>query len=283
MGEPVVLRTVGDLRAHVASWRREGARVALVPTMGALHDGHLSLCRMALGEGARIVVSIFVNPKQFAPTEDFAAYPRPFEKDVALLAEAGVHAVYAPAPEEMYRDGFATSVHIAGPATDLEGASRPTHFEGVATVVSKLLLQAQPDIAIFGEKDYQQLLVVRRLVADLDIPVEIRAGPTLREADGLAMSSRNAYLSPDERRIAPRLHQTLQAAAYALHEADATPGDAIKAARATLEQCGFAVDYVELRDAETFAAVHTLERRARLLVAARLGRTRLIDNVAVEP
>lgn len=278
-----MIRTIDDLRRTVATWRKGGARIGLVPTMGALHLGHLSLCNLALERADKLIVSIFVNPKQFAPTEDFAAYPRPFEADLALLETAGAHGVFAPSAAEMYPDGFATSIEVTGPADDLEGASRPGHFAGVATVVAKLLLQAQPDLAVFGEKDYQQLLVIRRLVRDLDIPVEIVAGPTLREADGLALSSRNAYLSPDERRIAPRLYQTLKTAADALHDADATPEDAVAAARATLAQVGFRVDYVELRDAETLAPVALFEKPARLLAAARLGRTRLIDNIAVDP
>jgi len=282
MGQSAVIGTVKDLRAQVRAWRGEGLRVALVPTMGALHEGHLSLCRIGLSHAHRLIVSIFVNPKQFAPAEDFAAYPRPFEADVARLATVHTHAVFAPTPEEMYPNGFATSVRVDGPAQNLEANSRPTHFEGVATVVAKLLLQAQPDVAVFGEKDYQQLQVIRRMVADLDLPVEIRAGPTLREPDGLAMSSRNVYLSPAERRIAPRLHQTLQAAAFALRDG-ANPEDAVAAAKATLEQCGFQVDYVEFRDTANLAPIDTLTRSARLLVAARLGRTRLIDNVPVEP
>lgn len=278
------IKHIAPLRERVLEWRREGARVALVPTMGALHEGHLSLCRLAREGAERLVVSIFVNPKQFAPHEDLAAYPRPLERDLALLDEAGADAVFVPDAETMYPDGFALGITIDGIlGRDLEAAMRPHHFGGVATVVAKLLLQVQPDIAAFGEKDYQQLLVIRRLVQDLDLPVEILAGPTVREADGLALSSRNAYLSPAERRIAPRLHQTLKAAAFALHEADATPEDALQAARATLEQCGFRLDYVDLRDAATLQPIFALERAARLLAAVRLGTTRLIDNVPVEP
>lgn len=282
MEQPAVIGTVKELRAQVRAWRAEGLRVALVPTMGALHDGHLSLCRLGLTHAHRLIVSIFVNPKQFAPSEDFATYPRPFEADVAKLASVFANAVFAPPAAEMYPDGAATSVRVGGPALELEAVTRPTHFEGVATVVTKLLLQAQPDVAVFGEKDYQQLQVIRRLVADLDLPVEIKGGPTLREADGLAMSSRNVYLAPAERRIAPRLLQTLQAAAFALRDG-AVPEDAVAAAKATLEQVGFRVDYVELRDAASLATITELRRSARLLVAARLGRTRLIDNIAVDP
>jgi pantoate--beta-alanine ligase len=291
-----IITKVEDLRAWVGAARAKGARIALVPTMGALHDGHLALCRLALSAGGRgapsqfdggaaadrLIVSIFVNPKQFAPNEDFATYPRPFEADTAMIAGVGAHAIYAPTADAMYKKGFATNITIGGVGQGLEGRARPTHFEGVATVVAKLLLQAQPDIAIFGEKDYQQLLVIRRLVADLDIPVEIRSGPTVRQADGLALSSRNRYLDAHERRIAPRLYQTLQAAAAALTDG-ATPEEAIAAATATLRQCGFSVNYVALCDEETLAPIDQLERPARLLAAARLGRTRLIDNIAVDP
>jgi pantoate--beta-alanine ligase len=276
---PEIISSTEVLRARIGAWRREGARVA---TMGALHDGHLSLCRIALKEATRLIVSIFVNPKQFAPHEDLAKYPRPFAADVRLLESVGAHAVFAPALDTMYPDGFATSVRVGGTlGADLEASERPHHFEGVATIVSKLLLQTQPDLAVFGEKDYQQLLIVRRLVRDLDLPVEIRAGATVREADGLALSSRNRYLSAHERRIAPRLHQTLRAAGFALRDG-AVAEDACAAARATLEQCGFAVDYVELRDARTFAPLDRADQAARLLAAVRLGATRLIDNIAVE-
>jgi pantoate--beta-alanine ligase len=279
---PEIISGTEELRARIGAWRREGARVALVPTMGALHDGHAALCRIALQEAQRLIVSIFVNPKQFAPHEDLAKYPRPFAADVRLIEGVGAHAVFAPGSDTMYPEGFATHVRVGGTlGADLEARARPDHFEGVATVVSKLLLQVQPDLAVFGEKDYQQLLIVRRLVRDLDLPVEIRAGATVREEDGLALSSRNRYLSPLERRIAPRLHQTLQAAAFALKDG-ATADEAAAAAKATLEQCGFAVDYVELRDAETLAPVADAGHPARLLAAVRLGATRLIDNVAVQ-
>ena len=276
-----ILRSVATLRAQVAQWRKEGLRVAFVPTMGALHDGHLSLVKAGLRDADRVVVSIFVNPTQFGPNEDFAAYPRTEEADVAKLEGAGAHAVYAPSVEEMYPTGASTTVIVAGVSEGLCGTFRPVHFAGVATVVAKLLNQAQPDVALFGEKDYQQLQVIRRLTADLDIPVAIRGVPTLREADGLAMSSRNAYLSPEERATAPALHRVLQEAAVRLRggaEAEAATRDGI----ASIVAAGFvSVDYLELRAADDLAPLTRLDRPARLLVAARLGKARLIDNIPV--
>ena len=276
-------RSVAALRAQVAQWRKDGLRVAFVPTMGALHDGHLSLVKAGLAEADRVLVSIFVNPTQFGPNEDFAAYPRTEEADVAKLAGAGAHAVYAPSVAEMYPAGASTTVHVAGVTDGLCGDFRPGHFDGVATVVTKLLNQAQPDVALFGEKDFQQLQVIRRLARDLDLPVAIRGVPTLREADGLAMSSRNAYLSAEERAAAPALHQTLdQAAATLKAGSDAEPvlKDGIKAILAA----GFgSVDYLELRSAEDLSVLSRLDRPARLIVAARLGRARLIDNIPVTP
>ncbi|MBB4285204.1 pantoate--beta-alanine ligase [Roseospira goensis] len=277
-----VLATVASLRDQVAGWRRAGRSVALVPTMGALHDGHLSLVRLAAARCDRVVVSIFVNPTQFGPTEDFARYPRPFAADCAAVASAGGHAVYAPPVEEMYPAGMATTVTVGGVSEGLCGATRPGHFQGVATVVSKLLLQALPDIAVFGEKDYQQLQVIRRLVRDLDVPVEIVGGPTVREADGLALSSRNRYLAPDERAVAPRLHAELCGVAAAL--AEGTPAAAAcTEAVAALHAAGFArVDYVEVRAADGLAPITgTPDGPARVLGAAVLGQTRLIDSVPV--
>ncbi|SRR5579859_695905 len=278
-----ILRSVASLRVQVAQWRKAGLRVAFVPTMGALHEGHLSLVKAGLAEADRVVVSIFVNPTQFGPNEDFAAYPRTEEADVAKLEGAGAHAVYAPSVEEMYPAGAATTVHVAGVSDGLCGTFRPGHFDGVATVVSKLLNQAQPEIALFGEKDFQQLQVIRRLVKDLDIPVAVRGVPTLREADGLAMSSRNAYLSPEERATAPALHRALSEAAAKLQagaEADPVLQDGIAAILAA----GFgSVDYLELRAAEDLLPLARLDRPARLIVAARLGRARLIDNIPVNP
>ena len=278
-----IVRSVAALRAQVAQWRKDGHRVAFVPTMGALHDGHLSLVKAGLAEADRVLVSIFVNPTQFGPNEDFAAYPRQEEADVTKLERAGAHAVYAPAVEEMYPDGASTTVHVAGVTDGLCGTFRPGHFDGVATVVSKLLNQAQPDIALFGEKDFQQLQVIKRLVRDLDLPVAIRGVATLREPDGLAMSSRNAYLSRGERAIAPALHRALLDAAAKLQdgaEAEAVLKEAVQAILAA----GFtSVDYLELRAACGLAPLSRLDRVARLLVAARLGRARLIDNIPIVP
>lgn len=249
--------------------------------MGALHAGHLGLVRDARIRAAKVVVSIFVNPKQFAPTEDFGAYPRDEAADLAKLAENGADVVFAPSAEEMYPDGFATTVTIAGPALDLEGVSRPHFFSGVATVVAKLFHAAMPDVAIFGEKDYQQLAVIRRMVADLAFPIEIAAHRTVREADGLAMSSRNAYLSPEDRRKAPKLHSALQDAARAVR-AGVAPDTAAADAAAALTAAGFLVDYVRLRNADTLDRVTDPKREPmRVLAAAWLGKTRLIDNIPV--
>jgi pantoate--beta-alanine ligase len=278
-----ILRSVAALREQVAHWRKAGLRVAFVPTMGALHDGHLSLVKAGLAEADRVLVSIFVNPTQFGPNEDFAAYPRTEQADVAKLEQAGAQAVYAPSVEEMYPAGASTTVHVGGVSEGLCGTFRPGHFDGVATVVSKLLNQAQPDVALFGEKDFQQLQVIRRLVRDLDIPVIIRGVATLREADGLAMSSRNAYLSPAEREAAPALHRTLTNAATQL-QSGAEAGPVLKAGIEAILQAGFgSVDYLELRSAEDLSSLDRLDRPARLIVAARLGRARLIDNIPVNP
>mgnify|MGYP000751511685 CR=1 FL=1 len=278
---PETIRTVTAMQARTAAWRTEGAQVALVPTMGALHEGHLALVQTAASAADRIIVSIFVNPAQFAPTEDFAAYPRDEAADVAQLAALGVDAVFAPAVSEMYPDGFATRIGVDGPARGLESDARPHFFGGVATVVAKLFIACAPDVALFGEKDYQQLQVIRRMTTDLGLPVAILGQPTVRAADGLALSSRNAYLSVDERATAPRLHATLQAAAAAIRDGD-EPGAVLTTARANLETAGFAVDYVALRNAESLADVaNPAEEPLRLLAAARLGRTRLIDNIAV--
>ena len=278
-----VARTVAALREAVRGWRGEGARVGLVPTMGALHAGHLELVAAARAQCVRVVASLFVNPKQFGPSEDFAAYPRDEAADLAAFAGAGVDLVFAPGVPEMYPKGFAATVHIAGVTEELEGAHRPGHFDGVATVVAKLLLQTLPDAAFFGEKDYQQLVVIRRLVRDLDIPVRIEGVPTVREPDGLALSARNIYLSPEERRVAPQLHRVLQDTAAAIIGAPDTVVASIEKGLATLRDAGFAPDYLALRDTANFAAVTKLDRPARLLVAARLGRTRLIDNIPVLP
>jgi pantoate--beta-alanine ligase len=278
-----IARTVAELRAQVAAWRRTGLRVALTPTMGALHEGHLSLVRLGRERADRVVASVFVNPTQFAPHEDFEAYPRDEARDAALLAGAGCDLLYAPTVAEMYAPGFATTVTVAGVSAPLEGEARPTHFAGVATVVAKLLIQAGPDVAIFGEKDYQQLQVIRRLAADLDLPVEIVGAPIVRDEDGLALSSRNAYLSPDERPVAAQLNRVLRQAVEALH-GGATVAEAEAHARQALTAAGFArVDYVEVRDAHDLSrpGPGPLQGSGRILAAAVVGRTRLIDNLDV--
>lgn len=278
MAIEVVTTRVG-LRERVASWRAAGETVALVPTMGFLHDGHMSLVDIVKDKADRVVASLFVNPTQFSPSEDLATYPRDQEGDLAKFAAHGVDAVYIPDVSEMYPTGFATSVAVSGFGEGLCAETRPIFFQGVATVVSKLLIQCWPDYAIFGEKDYQQLCVIRRMALDLDIPTQILAGPTVREADGLAMSSRNAYLTPEERRVAPVLNRELLKAA-------ANPTrPAIAAAGAAILDAGFrSIDYVELRDAESLQPVTApVSRPARLLAAAWLGKARLIDNVAVAP
>ena len=278
---PVVVRKIEELRRSVLEWRGTGARIALVPTMGALHAGHLALVKAARETADRVVVSIFVNPTQFAPNEDFASYPRDELADVGKLVGTGTDAVFAPGVAEMYPQGFATSVIVGGPAEGLESAYRPHFFTGVATVVSKLLLACLPDSALFGEKDYQQLLVIRRMVADLAIPVGIVGCPTLREGDGLALSSRNAYLGPAERLLAPRLHAALEEAA-ALIRSGSPAANAVERARRDLSDAGFRVDYVEARNGLTLAAIaDSSAEPVRILAAAWLGRTRLIDNIAV--
>jgi pantoate--beta-alanine ligase len=270
------------LRDVLAEWRKAGETIALVPTMGALHEGHLSLVKLAKSLAGRVVVSIFVNPIQFGPREDFHDYPRDEAGDLAKLATAGADLVFAPATAEMYPQGFSTKVSVGDLTEDLCGAARPNHFDGVATVVAKLLLQTAPDLAVFGEKDYQQLLVIRRLVRDLDLPVEIVGGPIMREPDGLALSSRNAYLSPSERSTAPLLHATIAEVAADLAKGRGAD-DAAEAGRFKLEAAGFRVDYVAVRDPETLKPLSGPVKRARVLAAAYLGKTRLIDNVPVRP
>ena len=280
--EIVTVRTVSELRAHLAKRRKAGERIALVPTMGALHEGHLSLVVLAKTKADRVVASIFVNPKQFGPHEDFHSYPRDETGDLKKLAAAGADLVYAPNAAEMYPADFNTKVSVAGLTDDLCGASRPNHFDGVATVVAKLLLQAGPDMAVFGEKDYQQLLVIKRLVRDLDIPVEILGAPIVRDKDGLALSSRNAYLSVAERRIAPLLFKTICEVAAELAQGRGCD-DAVVAARYKLDAAGFRVNYVAVRDPDTLKPLHGPVKRARVLAAAFLGKTRLIDNVPMPP
>lgn len=275
------VRDVGSLRAAVADLRSQGAAVALVPTMGALHAGHLALIAAARAGGARVVASIFVNPKQFGPGEDLARYPRREITDARMLAEAGCDLLWAPPVEAMYPDGFATTVRVAGVADTLDGAARPGHFDGVATVVLKLLNQVRPDRALFGEKDWQQLQVVRRMVADLDMGIEIACVPTQREDDGLALSSRNIYLADDERAQAVALPRALGIAARRIARGESAD-EALAEAHEMLVAAGFRVDYVALADAETLASHPAPGRPRRLLAAARLGTTRLIDNIAVD-
>ena len=276
-----VVRDVASLRAKVREWRRQDETVGLIPTMGALHDGHLALVKAALDSCDHAVTTIFVNPTQFSPNEDFEAYPRDEADDLSKLQALSADVAFVPPVEEMYADGFSTSVAISGLTEGLCGATRPHFFGGVATVVSKLLLQALPDKAFFGEKDYQQLQVVTRMARDLDIPVEIVGVPTVREADGLAMSSRNWYLSPEERTSAPALYKVLCDIAAKL-SAGQTSAAAIAEGRTVLEAAGFGpIDYIEVCDASSLEPLETADRPARVLAAAHLGRTRLIDNVAV--
>ncbi|MGC2128013.1 MAG: pantoate--beta-alanine ligase [Methylovirgula sp.] len=276
-----IARDVATLRAIVVAWRAAGERIALVPTMGALHAGPLSLVDAAKQRAGRTILSIFVNPTQFAPGEDFTAYPRAFARDVAAFAAAGGDLVFAPEVETIYPADFATTVLVGGPAkAGLEDKFRPDHFAGVATVVAKLFQQCRPDLAVFGEKDYQQLKVIARMVRDLDLGVEIVAAPTLRAKDGLALSSRNEYLSPEERARAPLLYAALLRCREALRNGSALE-TTLATARGTLATAGFAVDYLEARHAETLAPVVEGEAPVRLLAAAQLGATRLIDNIAV--
>jgi pantoate--beta-alanine ligase len=273
------VRQIDDLRQALDAFRSEGARLAFVPTMGALHDGHMALVEAAKRAGSRVIVSIFVNPIQFGPNEDLAKYPRREQADSRLLANAGVDLLWMPTPEIMYPQGFATSVRVAGVSEPLDGAHRPGHFDGVATVVSKLFHQVQPHVALFGEKDWQQLQVIRRMVVDLDMPIEIQGVPTQREDDGLALSSRNAYLMPEDRARAVALPRALGAAAKAIGEGG-DQGAALAQAQETLAAAGFEVDYVALVDGETLGAP-VEGRPMRLLAAARIGGTRLIDNIPV--
>ncbi|RUT82538.1 pantoate--beta-alanine ligase [Mesorhizobium sp. M7A.T.Ca.US.000.02.1.1] len=280
MSQPVVVDSVAALRAQIRDWRRDGLRVAMVPTMGALHDGHISLVRIALQKAERCVVSIFVNPTQFAPSEDLDKYPRQLARDLDQLGAAKADLAFTPTVGEMYPAGFATKISVGGPSGGLESNFRPTFFDGVATVVAKLLLQATPDCAVFGEKDYQQLCVVRQLCRDLNLPVEIIGAPTIRDAHGLAMSSRNAYLDEAELKIARQLNVILRNTAAAL-AAGAGQSDATEEASRALIAAGFQkVDYVEVRQSLTLAPWRR-NREGRLLAAAWLGKTRLIDNVEV--
>ena len=279
---PMIVRTIPALRRALDGLRARKASIALVPTMGALHDGHVSLVRLAKRRARRVVVSIFVNPTQFAPSEDFGSYPRTWQADVAKLAAEDVDLIWNPGVKTMYPDGFATRILTEGPATaGLEDRFRPHFFGGVTTVVGKLFTQVRPDFAIFGEKDFQQLRVVARMATDLDLGVKVIGSRTVRERDGLAMSSRNVYLSPEERRTAPALHRAMKESAGRLRA-----GHDIEAAMAggaeLIVGAGFALDYFEVRHAETLAPIASLrDGPMRILVAAKLGNTRLIDNVGV--
>ena len=273
--------TVEGLRNVVAGWKGAGARVGVVPTMGALHQGHLSLVEAAKANCDRVIVTIFVNPKQFNNPEDLKKYPRDAKRDSSLLSAAGVDLLFAPPPEVVYPEDFATTVSVSGLTSALEGTFRPGHFDGVATVVTKLFLMTGADAAFFGEKDWQQLQIVRRLVRDLNIPTEIVGCPTLRESDGLAMSSRNVRLPSEVRPVAPELHKAMMAAAEAIGAGQAV-GDALEAARQAVLAAGFdEVEYLELRDAERLTPLDLLDRPARMLAAAWLGGVRLIDNIDV--
>lgn len=280
------MQTLSDLpalRAAVAALKADGKPLALVPTMGALHDGHMALVTEAKRHGRHVVVSIFVNPKQFGPAEDLDAYPRREAKDAAMLAAAGVDLLWLPPVEVMYPAGFATNVSVSGVSEGLDGAARPGHFDGVATVVTKLFNQVRPDVAVFGEKDYQQLAVIRQANSDLDIGIDIIGLPTQRAEDGLALSSRNAYLSEAERKAALALPRALGEAKRLMEKGESVES-AISKALIMLENHGFGpIDYVALCDAVTLEPMTVLDRSARLLGAAKLGKTRLIDNIAVEP
>ena len=281
MTNPPIVTSIAELRGVVAGWRKDGARVGLVPTMGALHDGHLSLVRETQSRAQRTVASIFVNPAQFAPHEDFDRYPRDLTSDAAKLGSVGLDLIFAPTVAEMYPAGFATALSVGGPSAGLETDFRPHFFGGVATVVAKLLIAALPDVAVFGEKDYQQLLVIKRLTADLGLPIEIVGAPIVREADGLAMSSRNAYLSAAQRGVAGQMNVVLKTAIF-----DVRAGNSVAAAERmaaeSLLKAGFdSVDYVAIRDAATLEIVEKPDRPARILAAAKIGATRLIDNMGV--
>jgi pantoate--beta-alanine ligase len=283
MAVPVsIAHDVASLRAQLASWRAAGETIALVPTMGALHAGHISLVHAAKSHGTKIVMSIFVNPTQFAPAEDLSAYPRTLDADIAKFTDAGGDLVFAPDVETMYPRGFATTISLAGPAVvGLEDKFRPTHFAGVATVVAKLFNQCRPAAAIFGEKDYQQLKVLTCLARDLDFETKIVAAPIMREVDGLALSSRNVYLSLEERQRAPALQRALAKCAAAIRAGEPVEA-ALEEARIAIVAAGFGIDYVEARHGETLAPLDApAGQPVRLLAAARIGPTRLIDNIAV--
>jgi len=276
-----IVRTVAELRSHTSMWRREGLSVALVPTMGSLHAGHLSLMKVGKERSDRVIATIFVNPLQFAPNEDFETYPRREDSDIQKLVEEDIDLLFAPGVNEMYRPDATTTINVGGLTDCLCALSRPGFFDGVATVVTKLLLQALPDIAIFGEKDYQQLLVIKRLATDLDIPVEIIGAPTIREEDGLALSSRNVYLDTKSRSIAPSMYNILNQ-----YASDISNGNDIKKsiqlAKQNMQKSGFEkIEYLDLRSSQTLQACNDIKKPSRLFAAAWLGSTRLIDNLAI--
>lgn len=273
--------TAAELRRKVAAWRAAGETIAFVPTMGALHEGHLALVRRGKQLARRVVASIFVNPAQFGPHEDFSRYPRPVERDCALLAAEGCDLVFLPAVDEIYPPGGDTWITVEGPSQGLEGDSRPGHFRGVATVVAKLFNLVAPDLAIFGEKDAQQLAVIRRLVRDLAFPVEIVGHAVVREADGLALSSRNVYLTPEERREALALSRSLRAAQAAIDGGERSAAELIALVRRELAGPG-EIDYAGLVDADSFAPIARLDRRAVLPIVVRFGKTRLLDNLQID-
>ncbi|MBB6426293.1 pantoate--beta-alanine ligase [Sphingopyxis sp. JAI128] len=276
-----IIRDIAMLHRAVTALKQGGKSVALVPTMGALHDGHLSLVRMAKRVADQVIVSIFVNPTQFGPNEDFAAYPRDEARDAALLAQEAVSLVWAPDVGTMYPGGHSTHIEVAELGADYCGAARPGHFDGVATVVAKLFNQVRPDIAIFGEKDWQQLAIIRRMARDLDFAIDILGAPIARDSDGLALSSRNAYLSTQQRRAATAFPDALKAAAKAI-AAGGDVGDALATAEGAIVKGGFdSVDYVALADADSLERLADFRAPARLLAAARIGKTRLIDNYPV--
>ena len=276
-----IVRTVAELRSHISMWRKEGLSVALVPTMGSLHAGHLSLMKVGKGRSDKVIATIFVNPLQFAPNEDFETYPRREDSDIQKLVEEDIDLLFAPDVKEMYRPDATTTISVGGLTDCLCALSRPGFFDGVATVVTKLLLQALPDIAIFGEKDYQQLLVIKRLATDLDIPVEIIGAPTIREEDGLALSSRNVYLDTKSRSIAPSMYNILNE-----YASDISNGNDIKKslqlAKQNMQKSGFEkIEYLDLRSSQTLQACNDIKKPSRLFAAAWLGSTRLIDNLAI--
>ncbi len=276
-----ILRTKAQLRARVASWHATGAEVGVVPTMGALHAGHLSLVEAARAACPHVIVTIFVNPKQFNNPADLDAYPRTEDSDAAKLAPLGIDAIYVPDPDQIYPPGFATNVSVAGLTDVLCGAHRPGHFDGVATVVSKLFLQTRADHAFFGEKDFQQLQVVKRMATDLDIPIRITGCPTIRDADGLALSSRNTRLSPEARRIAPALYREMRQIASAMHEGAESPPEIARASQALIAAGFERVEYLEARAVSDLSLVTRLDAPARLFAAAWLDGVRLIDNIAI--